>query len=69
VVHLEVDLASSGAGYAPGDSLGLLPANDPGLVEGLLGRLGLEGEAVFAVEPAAGGGGGEGGQGAGPQGL
>jgi hypothetical protein len=38
--------------YAPGDSIGVLPQNDPALVAALLERLGLEGDAVFSVVPA-----------------
>lgn len=72
MLHLELDLSGSGMRYSPGDSLGVLPENDPALVEGLLERLGLDGDAVFDVAPAeeeeeggtaAGGGGGSSGGG------
>jgi NADPH-ferrihemoprotein reductase len=52
VLHLELDISSSGMQYAPGDSIGVLPQNEPALVAALLERLGLEGDAVFAVAPA-----------------
>ena len=52
VLHLELDTSSSSMQYAPGDSIGVLPQNDPALVAALLERLGLEGGAVFAVAPA-----------------
>ena len=42
---MEVDLSGSGMQYAPGDSLGVLPQNDPALVDTLLARLELDGEA------------------------
>lgn len=34
--HVELDLTGSGLAYRPGDSLGLVPSNDPKLVEELL---------------------------------
>ena len=52
VLHLELNIFSSGMQYAPGDSIGVLPQNDPALVAALLERLGLEGDAVFSVVPA-----------------
>ncbi|GBF92178.1 methionine synthase reductase [Raphidocelis subcapitata] len=45
VVHAELDVGGSGMAYTPGDSIGVLPE-----------RLGLEGDAVFEVGPAAGAG-------------
>eukprot|EP00887_Chlorella_sp_A99_P003199 scaffold9.g3199.t1 len=59
VLHLELDLSASPAlsSYQPGDALGLLPLNDPALVEGLLLRLGADGDTVIAaVLPAEDGG-------------
>lgn len=49
--------------YKPGDSIGIAVHNDAALVEGLLKRLGVEGDRVFSVVPAEqqGGGGGAGG--------
>eukprot|EP00884_Botryococcus_braunii_P018195 jgi/Botrbrau1/5059/Bobra.37_1s0024.1 len=49
---MEVSVAGSGMRYLPGDSLGVLPSNDPSLVDQLLQRLGQDGEAVFSVIPA-----------------
>ncbi len=43
VRHLELSLAGSGIDYQPGDALGIQPHNDLGLVERVLGRLGLSG--------------------------
>ncbi len=52
VLHLELDVAGSGMAFAPGDAIGVLPQNDASLVAALLERLGLDGEAVFDVQPA-----------------
>ncbi|EFN59935.1 hypothetical protein CHLNCDRAFT_7300, partial [Chlorella variabilis] len=54
VLHLELDIAGSGMRYAPGDSVGVLPRNDPALVEALLRRLELDGEAVFDQQTGGG---------------
>ncbi|TGD88065.1 sulfite reductase flavoprotein subunit alpha [Mycolicibacterium sp. CH28] len=42
VRHLELDLADSGISYATGDSVAVHPVNDPGLVEAVLDRLGVD---------------------------
>jgi sulfite reductase (NADPH) flavoprotein alpha-component len=42
--HFEFSLEGSGLSYEVGDSLGLVPENDPGLVDELLARLGATGE-------------------------
>ncbi|RFC48344.1 MAG: sulfite reductase (NADPH) flavoprotein alpha-component [Verrucomicrobia bacterium] len=42
--HLEFSLAGSGLSYEVGDSLGLVPRNDPALVEELLQCVGCSGE-------------------------
>ena len=42
--HYIVDIANSGLEYKPGDSLGLFPHNDPGLVDELLLKLSASGE-------------------------
>jgi NADPH-ferrihemoprotein reductase len=60
-----VSVEGSGMRYLPGDSLGVLPSNDPSLVERLLQRLGQDGAAVFSVASAEEGAPG----GAGPQGA
>ena len=53
VVHMEIS-APEGSTLAarPGDSLGLLPANDPALVERLLARLGVEADKEFSAGEA-----------------
>ena len=38
--HIEIDLRESGIVYEPGDSLGLFPENDPGLVDAILSAIG-----------------------------
>lgn len=43
--HYEFDLGDSGIAYAAGDALGVMPINDPVLVEALLDRLGLTPDA------------------------
>lgn len=50
VIHMQFDLSSSGIKYGPGDSLGVLPKNDPVLVEDLLQHLGIDGDKCFRVE-------------------
>ena len=45
--HLELALAGSGILYEPGDSLGILPENDPALVEDVLDAAGLGGDAAL----------------------
>lgn len=50
--HVELSLDGSGLRYEPGDALGIVPRNDPVLIERLLGALGLEGSA--AVDAKAG---------------
>ncbi len=42
--HFDIDLLGSGLEYTPGDSLAVLPQNDPALVEELLSALGFSGE-------------------------
>jgi len=42
--HYEIDLTGSGMEFTPGDSLAVLPTNDPALVELLLGALGFSGD-------------------------
>lgn len=38
--HVDIDLTDSGLDYEPGDSLGLFPENDPGLVDAILSAIG-----------------------------
>mmetsp|Transcript_12453 Transcript_12453/g.23638 ORF Transcript_12453/g.23638 Transcript_12453/m.23638 type:complete len:1001 (-) Transcript_12453:321-3323(-) len=56
VLHLEFNLKGSGIKYSPGDSLGVLPQNDPAVVDAIIARLGLEGSAVVSVSAAPDGG-------------
>ncbi len=42
--HIELNLAGSGLTYLPGDSLGVLPHNDPAVVEAVLAPVGLGGD-------------------------
>lgn len=49
--HHEISLGGSGVTYLPGDALGVLPQEDPALVERLIGELGATGdEPVAAVD-------------------
>lgn len=59
VVHVEFDLSGAGgrdgaAAYEPGDSIGVLPANDPALVARVAERLGLDLDARFDLRWAEG---------------
>ena len=59
VVHVEFDLSGAGgpsgaAAYEPGDSIGVLPANDPALVARVAERLGLDLDARFDLVWAEG---------------
>ncbi|KAG1661078.1 hypothetical protein FOA52_004540 [Chlamydomonas sp. UWO 241] len=57
VLHMEFDLGDSGIGaqYEAGDSVGVAPENDAGIVERLLKRLKRTGGDAFSVRPADGG--------------
>lgn len=49
--HIEISLEGSGLSYEVGDALGVVPSNDPALVEMLLERLGFSGgEGVTASD-------------------
>ncbi|UDL90457.1 assimilatory sulfite reductase (NADPH) flavoprotein subunit [Mesorhizobium sp. PAMC28654] len=48
--HIELSLADSGLAFEPGDALGVMPRNDPALVEMLLSRLSLGGDASLSVK-------------------
>jgi sulfite reductase (NADPH) flavoprotein alpha-component len=39
--HVVIDIAGSGLGYAPGDSFGIFPRNDPALADAVLAALGV----------------------------
>ena len=45
--HLELSLAGSGLSYQPGDALGVLPQNDPALVEQVLDSAGLQADPAL----------------------
>jgi sulfite reductase (NADPH) flavoprotein alpha-component len=44
--HVAIDLAGTGLAYEPGDSLGVVPENDPALVEAVLATLGASPDLV-----------------------
>jgi sulfite reductase (NADPH) flavoprotein alpha-component len=46
VRHVVIDLAGSGLAYEPGDSIGIMAPNDPGLVEALLAALHASGDEM-----------------------
>ncbi|MGV3549354.1 sulfite reductase subunit alpha [Rhizobium sp.] len=46
--HYEFDLGDSGIDYEAGDALGVMPANDPALVDAILARLGANEDALVA---------------------
>ncbi|HEX5182393.1 MAG TPA: assimilatory sulfite reductase (NADPH) flavoprotein subunit [Allosphingosinicella sp.] len=48
--HIELDLTGSGLAYEPGDSLGIVAANDPAVVARLLDATGLDGGATVSVK-------------------
>ena len=45
--HIELSLEGSGIAYEPGDSLGVVPRNDPALVDAVLAASGLDGDAAL----------------------
>ncbi|WP_053363130.1 assimilatory sulfite reductase (NADPH) flavoprotein subunit [Bacillus sp. FJAT-27251] len=47
--HLEISLEGSGLSYKPGDSLGIIPENDPELVHELIGELAFNPEETVIV--------------------
>jgi sulfite reductase (NADPH) flavoprotein alpha-component len=48
--HVELSLAGSGFTYSPGDSLAIIPSNDPGVVVELLNAVGLSGDRAVSVK-------------------
>lgn len=46
--HYEIDLTGSGMEFLPGDSLAIMPTNDPKLIDLLLEALGFTGEEIVA---------------------
>src|SRR5438309_4879662 len=51
--HVELDLSGSNLTYQPGDSLGIMPANDAHVVEELLEATGLAGEVEVTVRDSS----------------
>ncbi|MGH6902308.1 MAG: diflavin oxidoreductase, partial [Geminicoccaceae bacterium] len=49
-IHLELSLAGSGLAFAPGDSLGIVPENDPGMVDAVLRAARLDGDRPLQAE-------------------
>jgi sulfite reductase (NADPH) flavoprotein alpha-component len=48
--HVEVDLHGSGLTYEPGDALGIMPRNDPRLIDTVLGALGTDGRTWVQID-------------------
>ena len=51
--HLAFDLGDSGLTYAAGDALGVMPMNDPALVQLLCDRLGVTADHLVSDQPIA----------------
>jgi sulfite reductase (NADPH) flavoprotein alpha-component len=51
-IHLEVSLEGSGLTFEPGDSLGIVPENDPEMVEAVLRAARLEGDGDLRTQLA-----------------
>ncbi len=47
--HVELSIAGSGIAYEPGDAIGVVPSNDPALVEQVLHASGLDGDDALHV--------------------
>ncbi len=45
--HIELSLEGSGIAYEPGDSLGVVPRNDPALVDAVLAATGLQNDSAL----------------------
>ncbi|WP_316978232.1 assimilatory sulfite reductase (NADPH) flavoprotein subunit [Shumkonia mesophila] len=50
-LHVELSLAGSGLAYEPGDSLGIVPVNDPAMVEAVLKAARIDGGAAVEGVP------------------
>ena len=48
--HIELSLSGSGLSFEPGDALGVMPRNDPALVEALAGALSLDAGAPVTLK-------------------
>jgi sulfite reductase (NADPH) flavoprotein alpha-component len=51
-IHLELSLAGSGLSFEPGDSLGIVPENEPAMVEAVLRAAGLAGDGALRARLA-----------------
>jgi sulfite reductase (NADPH) flavoprotein alpha-component len=51
-IHLEVSLAGSGLTFEPGDSLGIVPENDPAMVDAVLRAARLDGDGALCARLA-----------------
>jgi sulfite reductase (NADPH) flavoprotein alpha-component len=51
--HIELSLEGSGLTYEPGDALGIVPRNDPALVDGLLEHLSLPADSTVTAKKQA----------------
>jgi sulfite reductase (NADPH) flavoprotein alpha-component len=51
--HIELDISGSGLTYEPGDAIGVVARNDPGVVAALLEATGLAGDAALNVKGEA----------------
>jgi sulfite reductase (NADPH) flavoprotein alpha-component len=51
--HIEFSLEGSGIAFEPGDALGILPRNNPALVDGILDSLSLQADAPIVLDDAA----------------
>ena len=47
--HIELSLEGSGIVYEPGDALGVIPRNDPALVDAMLKATGLDGDTTLRL--------------------
>ncbi|MEH7072833.1 sulfite reductase subunit alpha [Neobacillus drentensis] len=47
--HIELSLEGSGLSYVPGDALGIIPSNDPGLVTSLLEEMHWDDETMVTI--------------------
>jgi sulfite reductase (NADPH) flavoprotein alpha-component len=50
--HVELSLEGSGLTYEPGDALGVIPRNDPKVVEAILATLDMDGSAPLTIKDA-----------------
>ena len=48
--HIELSLAGSGLAFEPGDALGVMPRNDPAVVEALLSALSLDADTPLSIK-------------------